>query len=892
MPDSAGGVLVQMPGELAIVRRRLGIMDVVVGARWDADVLLADGTTARIRPITPADAPALQRFHRAQSEQSTLFRFFAPRPNLSAQDLTHLTTVDYDTRVALVVLGGGTAPSSPAGTGVIDPAIIGVGRFDRYEDGNAEIAFNVADSQQGRGVGSILLEHLAAIGRELGVVRFTAEVLPGNGRMLSVFDAAGYRVSKKADDGVVLVEIELDPTLHSATVMADREWRADVASLERFQGARRIAVVGDASRTSARILEPLRRNVARSVGEFIFVTLPDESCAADPTVIPAVPVPSAAHGVALDDAAGADLVLVASEPQSWPVIIDALGAAGLAGAVLYQSADPDRPELVAAALQSARRYGVRVLGPGSAGFRVTRADGTLDVTTIDLWPSPEGVSSDASGVAVFCHSAGIAATLAFQMRLRGIRVANFYSAGQRADISGSDFLQLSAGDPRSSVVAMHLESLGNARKLARAIRRVAASQPLIVSASATAGLLPVPGHKVRTSAHGSRTLDYLLGQSGAIRAADVVNLADLTALALAGLRPTTDAVVVESEDEVQAALAAAEFAAQGFIVEAVHGSTSLDAQAAGVIVRVIDPAGVGGVTSRVGGRLAISALDNLAAPTPAFASARRAARCLNALRAYSRWLERDPGALVRIPADRSRARTLLRNRQPGALSRDAAADLLACYGIDLWPVALVEDKEAAVDAARELGFPIALTSSAPSLRHRSDLGAVRLGISSEAELGSAFDHMRAELARLDPAREPLRVQRMAPTGMACVIRSREDGVYGPVVSCGVAGDAVDLLGDLAEIVIPATEADIENSLSSLRAARRFFDPELPRVDIAGVVSLLARVGELADDNPEVARLELRPVVVSPSRVAVLDARIELGRSARTDDARRHLARWG
>ena len=138
---------------------------------WEADVLLLDGRTAHIRPITPGDADRLVEFYSRVSDESKYYRFFSPMPRLSARDVERFTTVDHSSRVALIVLLAGR--------------IIGVGRFDVVSEGEAEVAFLVEDKHQGRGIAQILLEHLAQAGRELGVERFVAEVLPDNRRMIT-----------------------------------------------------------------------------------------------------------------------------------------------------------------------------------------------------------------------------------------------------------------------------------------------------------------------------------------------------------------------------------------------------------------------------------------------------------------------------------------------------------------------------------------------------------------------------------------------------------------------------------------------------------------------------------------------------------------------------------
>ncbi|MFP5316598.1 MAG: N-acetyltransferase family protein, partial [Actinomycetes bacterium] len=186
---------------------------------WEADVVLRDGSTGHLRPISPADAEAVQAFHMRQSRNSIYLRFFTYKSSLSEKELKRFTEVDHAGRVAFVVTRG--------------QDIIGIGRYDRLDDPDeAEVAFNVSDAYQGRGLGSILLEHLAAAARENGIRRFTAEVLPENRKMITVFAEAGYEVDRRFDDGVVELTFNIDPTDRSRAVMEAREHRAEARSMQ------------------------------------------------------------------------------------------------------------------------------------------------------------------------------------------------------------------------------------------------------------------------------------------------------------------------------------------------------------------------------------------------------------------------------------------------------------------------------------------------------------------------------------------------------------------------------------------------------------------------------------------------------------------------------------
>ena len=201
---------------------------------WEADVVLRDGTVAHVRPICPSDADGIRRFHAAQSDESIYLRFFAPLRQLSDNDVYRFTHVDYADRVALVA--------------TMREEIIGIGRYDRIDARSAEVAFNISDHFQGKGIGSVLLEHLAAIAQEFGIARFTAEVLPQNRKMLSVFSDAGYDVKRHIEDGVVEVGFDIEPTDSSKAVAMSREHRAEALSVRSILHPSTIAVIGASRR--------------------------------------------------------------------------------------------------------------------------------------------------------------------------------------------------------------------------------------------------------------------------------------------------------------------------------------------------------------------------------------------------------------------------------------------------------------------------------------------------------------------------------------------------------------------------------------------------------------------------------------------------------------------
>ncbi|HEX2704259.1 MAG TPA: GNAT family N-acetyltransferase, partial [Candidatus Lustribacter sp.] len=314
---------------------------------WEADVVLRDGSVAHLRPITPADADTLRRFHAAQSDESIYMRFFAPLRELSDRDAYRFTHVDHDLRVALVA--------------TIRDDIIGVGRYDKVDESTAEVAFNISDVYQGRGVGSVLLEHLAAIAQDGGVEHFIAEVLPQNRKMLAVFREAGYEVSQRFEDGVIMVSFDVAATERSTYVRLSREHRAESVSVRSVLHPTSVAVIGASRREDSIGHRLLSNTLAAGFQGPVYVVNreADEVCGLRAYArIGDVPGP-----------VGLAVIAVPAEG-----VVDVARQCGLAGvssllvvASGFAEAGPEGTALQEALRWEARHGGMRVLGPNSFG---------------------------------------------------------------------------------------------------------------------------------------------------------------------------------------------------------------------------------------------------------------------------------------------------------------------------------------------------------------------------------------------------------------------------------------------------------------------------------------------------------------------------------------------
>lgn len=895
-------------------------------AAWEADVVLTDGSTTRLRPIRTDDADALQAFHVAQSERSTYMRFFAPLERLPERDLDRLVSVDHVTRVALVAVSGSPEAGTPE-------RIIGVARYDAVDPETAEVAFNIADAHQGKGLASVLLEHLAAAARERGVRRFVAEVLPQNGRMLAVFKDAGYAVRQRTEDGVVQVRFDIDPTDRSLAVAADREHRAEARSMRALLTARSVVVVGPdepgtlAARQAARVVAGLApqaragRLVVHAVGE-----VGDD-------------VDGVRRHLRLADVpAPVELAVVAQPSDLVPDTARRLGDLGVRGLVLlsggFAEAGPEGLARQRLLLGVAHGAGMRVVGPSSFGLLATHDGTTLDASLAERPPQP-------GRVGLFCQSAPLAVTLLAAVERRGLGLAQLVSAGHRADVSGNDLMQFWGEDDDTDVVALYLESIGNPRKFSRVARRLASHKPVVVLTAGRSGHVVPPGHAVRPTRAPRRTLEEVLRQSGVVRVENVHQMLDVVQLLAHQPLPAGRRTAVLASSTGVAALVAEAASAAGLVVtprveilpedaaadevrsavDRVYTDPDVDV----VVVLRIPTLGppdevLGTAVARAAaatGRTTVACMhglhgvtpqltapdgDGRARTVPAYAAPEDAVLALGHAARYAAWRAADRGAPVHPDGVDTRAAARLvaahlaasgaTDGQPLTLTAPQTSALLATAGIHVWPSVPVRDADEAVAAADRLGWPVAVKTTQPALRHRADLGGVRLDVADETELRADVAGILALAGGPTPGPDgpPLEVQAMAPHGVACVLRSAEDPLFGPVVSLGVAGDASDLLGDVAYGVPPLTDVDVADLVRTPRAAPRLFGYRgLPALDVAALEDLVARVSVLADALPDLRSLELNPVVVAPTGLAVLGAYASVAPADRADAARR-LAR--
>ncbi|MFF8606337.1 GNAT family N-acetyltransferase [Streptomyces sp. NPDC015346] len=486
---------------------------------WEADVVLRDGGTARIRPITVDDADRLVSFYEQVSDESKYYRFFAPYPRLSAKDVHRFTHHDFVDRVGLAATIGGE--------------FIATVRYDRINAqglpasapaDEAEVAFLVQDAHQGRGVASALLEHIAAVARERDIRRFAAEVLPANTKMIKVFTDAGYTQKRSFEDGSVRLHLDLEPTDRSLAVQRAREQRAEARSVQRLLAPGSVAVIG-AGRTPGGVGRTVLRNLldAGYTGRTYAVNR-----ALDEGTDSLDGVPAFRSVGAIGEPV--DLAVVAVPAERVPEAVADCGEHGVRGLVVlsagYAESGAEGRERQRELVRQARSYGMRIIGPNAFGIINTTSDVRLNASLAPQMPT-------AGRIGLFTQSGAIGIALLAGLHRRGAGLSSFISAGNRADVSGNDLLQHWYDDPETDVVLLYLESIGNPRKFTRLARRTAAVKPVVVVKGARHSGSAPPGHRVPVTRIPHATVSALLRQAGVIRVDTVTELVD-AGLLLAG----------------------------------------------------------------------------------------------------------------------------------------------------------------------------------------------------------------------------------------------------------------------------------------------------------------------------------------------------------------------
>jgi acyl-CoA synthetase (NDP forming) len=870
--------------------------------------LLADGTTIEIRPATPGDLTMVKLMHEAMSPDNSYLRFFGLSKLSAEREARRVCRAPGPDHEAILAFKGRD--------------LVGVASYEiTGRSSAAEIAFAVSDDMHGRGVGTLLLEHLVSAACRHGVRTFVAPVLSENAEMLKVLADAGLKTQRQAGDGVIEMACDLphgdsDPRWETYLEAVERrEGRADVASLRHVFQPGSVAVIG-ASRRQGTVGRSILHNIVSGGYQ-------GKVYAVNPHAVHMEGVPCLPSVSSLPEAV--DLAVVAVPPAAVPTVADECGRRGVKAMVVITSG---LDALQGADLLAAcRRYGMRLVGPNCFGVAVPGLG--LDATFAARHPA-------AGRVGLVMQSGGLGFALVDRLSRLGLGISSFASVGNKYDVSSNDLLTWWEQDGTTELAVLYIESFGNPRKFARTARRVSARMPVLaIQAGRSAAGQQAAASHTAAAVTPLVTREALFEQAGVIAVESLGELLDAAALLASQPIPAGRSVAVISNIGGAGVLAADACTEYGLSVHKTSVETRrklralvpsdaalsgpVDTTAAvpetsfrrclelvaadegvdAVLALVLPTAATGHLVTAVRAAdvrvpLAAVVLDQAEAVSllpktshltagqqgfiPAYAYPEAAAHALARAATYGIWRSRPSGHIpelhdVREGDARALVRAFLRGSPDGGwLPPDKAAELLGCYGIPLTSLTPVTSAEGAVRAAADLGGPVVLKADVPGVVHKTDAGAVLLDLRTQADVRHAYDELAG---RFGPHARVL-IQPMITGGTEVIVGVAQEPVFGPLVVFGLGGVATDVLADRAARLAPLTDADADELVHSIRSAPLLLGYRGAQpADLDALRDTLLRVSRLADDLAEIAELDLNPVIARPDGVSAVDARIRI-----------------
>ncbi len=875
----------------------------VYPVKYEKEVLLKDGSTALIRPIKPDDVKEWVDFiNRISVEPSyAKFRYFPQ--DFRVEQAERFCRVDYRNTFAFVTEINKNGK----------PLIVSVGRYYRLpRRETARVAFITDEAYRGRGIGNAMMAWLATVAKENGITSFKAEI-PADEGFLDAFKSFGFNVERTNDSGVTRLTVPLARTKALTEKEEARESETNINSIHKLLYPHSIAVIG-ASR------DP------KSLGNLIFKCIMQNNFSG--VVYPVNPTAESIMSVksypsVIDIPGPVDLGLIVVPAKLVSRVADECGRKGVKSLIVISDGFKERGPEGAAREKDLRDiafgHGMRLVGPNCMGVINTDLTTSMNATFSPIYPPAGNVAflsqSGAMGLVVLEYASSL-----------NMGISSFVSVGNRADVSPNDMLEYWGQDPRTDVILLYLEAVGNARRFSRIARAVSPKKPILV---VKGGRTPAGSHAASSHtgslAASSEVTDALFREAGIVRVNAIEELFDVAGLLANQPIPAGRRVAIVTNGGGPGIIAADACSNLGLELST-YSPESLLALKAGIKrdVPLNNPldltAGAGDdefehalrVTAAdpgVDAALLIFAppiLTNsesiahaIARVAPAFQKAKKPLMACfmgqrgvqagmgvpcylfpeSAINALARAIEYDElrkkigGKIPKFTGiKREKALKLIdealtrSTHRPLWLSMPEIAELLACYGIKFAEIVFADTPESAAQAASKAGFPVAIKLASDTISHKSDVGGVILDVNSEAEVKAAFKQIKSKLAAINRAKEMqgVTIQRMVKGGIEAIVGVTQDPSFGPVIMFGIGGVYTELIKDVAIKLHPLTDSDAHDLVHSIKMTKLFegFRGAAPS-DTSSVEDLLLRLSAMVEDIPQISELDFNPVKVMP-----------------------------
>jgi 4-hydroxybutyryl-CoA synthetase (ADP-forming) len=632
-----------------------------------------------------------------------------------------------------------------------------------------------------------------------------------------------------------------------------------------------------------------------------------------------------------------DLAVVATPNRTVPMVMEEVGKKKIKGAIIvsagFKEVDDRGAKLEEEISVIAKKYGTRIIGPNCLGIMSLSERSLMNATFLKVTPQR-------GGIALVSQSGAICAATVEDAIAQNIGFSKVISMGNKVDMDENDILELLADDPETNVIVMYLEDIHNGRRFMEISKKITkhSKKPILVL---KAGRTP-EGAKAAMSHTGAlmgadEVYDALFAQCGVIRVGTMQELFELATAFSKQPIPLEGGVTIVSNAGGPAIISTDACSEYGLkmadlssskdeIAKVIphHGSSRNPVDIVGdadfnrfekVLVEVLSNKRVGSVvtmctpsatldyndlartivkTSKGSGKTMLAALMGLAEGSenkqilsdggiPHFMYAEPAIRTLNAMYGFRDWIAKPEDKPKHFDVDRNKVRTLLKNvRSQGRrnLLEEEGYELLEAYGFPTPRNYLAKDEEDCITAAEKLGYPVVMKISSKDIIHKSDAGAVKVGLKSEDEIRQAFRTIFDNVRRynIDANIKGILVQEMVTSGKETILGARHDPVLGPLIMFGLGGIYVEVLKDVVFRLAPIGEYEARNMIESIKTANLLKGVRGEKQsDLKSVMESLQRLSQLITDFPEIEEFDMNPLLV-----------LEDGKGARAVDVRINL----